>query len=485
MNLEESNPKRPTLQKDLKRVGFFTLAFGAMIGVGWVTALGSWLQQAGPFGAALAFLVGGGGMVCIALCYAELTAMMPVAGGEVAYAYRAFGVFKSFLVGWCLAFGYIAISGFEAISIGLVLSFLWPAIDRWPLYTFVGSTVYLSHLLLALICTAVITYIHLRGVKQAARLQNFLTFSFLLICTLFIGAAFIVGKPSNWQPVFASTEQGVLAGFLAVLITIPFWFVGFDTIPQAAEESANEVPARTLAKLIIASVIAATVFYVLLILGLSYAGPWQQTAAADLPAAKAILFALQSPRMMNLVLLAALIGLFTSWNGFFLAGSRVLFALGRGRIIPARFGETDQQRGTPAAAIWVVAVLTVLAPLMGRQTLISLVNVGSLFISMAFFGVSMSVLKLRRSAPNATRPFRVPGGSVIPLIAAMGSAAMIIAMLLPGSPVALSWPREILIVGCMLAVGALLWRLGAKSRVSASDSERDYLILGIAGQEKR
>ncbi|MCB1022373.1 MAG: amino acid permease, partial [Acidobacteria bacterium] len=74
-----------------------------MIGVGWVTALGSWLTQAGPGGAILAFAAGGAVMLLIGLCYAELTAMLPVAGGEVAYAFAAHGAGRAFVVGWFLA----------------------------------------------------------------------------------------------------------------------------------------------------------------------------------------------------------------------------------------------------------------------------------------------------------------------------------------------------------------------------------------------
>lgn len=82
--------ERPTLRRSIGRAGFFALAFGSMIGVGWVTALGTWLEQAGPMGAILGFLAGGLLMVCIGLCHADLCAMLPLAGGEVAYAYMAF-----------------------------------------------------------------------------------------------------------------------------------------------------------------------------------------------------------------------------------------------------------------------------------------------------------------------------------------------------------------------------------------------------------
>ncbi|NJN41636.1 MAG: amino acid permease [Flammeovirgaceae bacterium] len=145
-----SNVNRAALKKEIGKIGFFCLAFGAMIGVGWVTAMGPWLETAGPIGASVAFAIGGTLMIFIGFCYAEVTAMLPVSGGEVAYAYKAFGVKESFLVGWFLAFGYISVSAFEAISIGKITSYLFPNIDQWPLYSINGDVIYGSHLLLAL-----------------------------------------------------------------------------------------------------------------------------------------------------------------------------------------------------------------------------------------------------------------------------------------------------------------------------------------------
>ena len=109
-------------------------------------------------------------MLVIGLCYAELTAMLPVAGGEVAYAYMAFGTGKAFLVGWFLAFGYVAVSAFEAISVGRVLGYLLPGLDRWPLYSHRRR----ARLRLRPGCwrrllTAAITWINYRGVQRAAR----------------------------------------------------------------------------------------------------------------------------------------------------------------------------------------------------------------------------------------------------------------------------------------------------------------------------
>ena len=469
---------RPELKRGLHRLGFFALAFGSMIGVGWVTSIGSWLSQAGPGGAMLAFLVGGAVMLCIGLCYAELTPMLPVAGGEVAYAYKAFGSFKAFLVGWALALGYVSISGFEAVSIGRVLSFLIPGIDRWPLYDFAGSKVFASHVLLGLVCTAGITWVNWIGARSAARLQIWLTVAFVGVTLAFVVVGLVKGTAENLQPLFVA-EPGVSAwaGLLAVVVTIPFWFVGFDTIPQGAEEASVDVAPRAFAWLIIGSILSATAFYVLVILSVSMVGPWASVVGADLPAARAFEHAFTAPWMRDLVLVAALLGLFTSWNGFFLAGSRVIFALGRGRLIPASFGATHPRHGTPHRAVLLVGGLTLLAPLLGRHALLPLVNAGSFFIATAFLGVSLSLIRLRRDFPDMPRPYRLAGGNVVPVLAAAGSLMMLAAMVIPGSPAALSWPLDISVLLMMIALGGGLWLAAAKPRQSISDRERDRLIL--------
>ena len=471
-------PARHRLARRLGLFGFFALAFGSMIGVGWVTALGSWLERAGPGGAMVAFAVGGLVMLSIGLCYAEVTPMLPVAGGEVAYAYKAYGTGKAFLVGWFLAFGYISVSAFEAISVGRVLSYMFPTIDRWVLYHVGGDPVYLSHLALAAVFTALITAINYLGVARAAAFQKWLIIGFLCITVLFIAAGMVSGTLANARPfVSASAETGALAGMLAVFVTVPFWFVGFDTIPQGAEEANASVQPRKLGSMIVLAIVSATIFYVVLILSVAMTGPWQTIVEADLPTARAFALAFTSPVWTNLVLVAALIGLLTSWNGFFLAGSRVLFSLGRGQIVPAALGETHPRFGTPHRAVLLTGVVTVAAPLFGRDALIAFVDVGSFCIGVAFLGVAFSVMTLRRRFPDAARPYRIPGGRTIPAIAVAGSLFILAVMIIPGSPAALTWPIEIVILTAFAVLGMVFWLAARKLRQRVPERERAYLIL--------
>jgi len=470
---------RPELKRAIGGLGFFALAFGSMIGVGWITALGGWFQEAGPVGAVVAFAAGGTLMLVIGLCYAEVTPMLPVSGGEVAYAYKAHGTSAAFVIGWSLAFGYLSVSAFEAISVGLVLSYLVPSIDAWPLYEIAGSTVYASHLMLALAFTGFITAINYYGVGVASRVQVALTALFLLCAALFVTAGIANGHTSNLEPYFGDEAlgSGGIAGMLTVFVTVPFWYVGFDTIPQAAEERREGSPLRRLGTYVVLAILGSTAFYIAIILGAGMAGPWRGIIEEPLPTAAAFSSAFESPLLVRLVLVAGLIGLLTSWNGFFLAGSRVLFSLGRGRILHASFGETHRRHGTPARAVLFAGVVTFLAACLGRGAILAFVDVGSFCIAVAFLGVALSLVRLRRTCPDLERPYRMPGGNALAYVAATGSLFILAIMLVPGSPSRLVWPLEWVILGVLAATGAAFWLAARAYRSAVTEEDRAQLIL--------
>ncbi len=470
--------QRPQLKKGISKAGLFSLAFGAMIGVGWVTAMGSWLSNAGPLGAIIAFALGGLLMVAIGLCYAEITSALPLSGGEVAYAYKAYGTSKAFIVGWFLVFGYLSVSAFEAVSISKVFSYLIPSIDYWELYSVNGSPIYFSHIALSAFFVLVISAVNYTGVKNAARFQVGLTVLFISLTFIFVIAGMFMGDWENLSPLFSSNTSGsITAGVAMVLVTVPFWFVGFDTIPQAAEEAKDAISAKTIGLLIPASIVAAVCFYILLIISTSIAAPWNEIIGDKLPTAKAFGIATESPFMVKLILVTAIVGLLTSWNGFFLAGSRVLFAMGRGKIIAPVLGKSHIKYQTPYNAVLFSGVVTFLASLMGPGAMVAFVNVGSLCIVIAFFGVSSSFLTLRKKFPDLHRPFITPGGKILGYIGMVGSIGILFVMVFPNSPVALVWPFEWAIFLTFSILGIVFWVLSAKSRNSVPKKERDYLIL--------
>lgn len=470
---------RPALKKAIGGFGFFALAFGSMIGVGWITTLGDWFAAAGPGGAMVAFAVGGALMLLIGLCYAEVTPMLPVSGGEVAYAYKAHGTSSAFVIGWFLAFGYLSVSAFEAISVGLVLSYLLPGINQYAMYEVAGHTVYAPHIGLALVFTALITGINYYGVAIAARVQMVLISLFLVCVVVFVGAGIAAGDFGNLTPLFDGVDQPgtSLAGMLKVFVMVPFFFVGFDIIPQAAEERREGSSLRRLGLYVVLAILGSTLFYVAVMLAAGMVAPWQSIVGERLPTATAFSAAFESELLVDVVLIAGLIGLLTSWNGFFLAGSRVLFALGRGRILHAWFGETHARYSTPARAVLFSGVLTFAAAWLGRGALIAFVDVGSFCIALAFLGVALSLIRLRRRFPDLHRPYRVPGGTVLAYVAAAGSIFILGVMLLPGTPGSLVWPLEWLILIGLSVAGVAFWVGAGRYRARVTENERAELVL--------
>ena len=475
---------RPQLKRTISGSGFFCLAFGAMIGVGWITTLGSWLGNAGPLGAIAAFVAGGALMLSIGLCYAELTPMIPVTGGEVAYAYKSLGTRKAFLIGWFLAFGYLSVCAFEAVSIGIVLGYMFPVLDVIPLYQIHNFQVFLPHLVLALLFTGFIGWINYRGVNVAMKVQVFLTALLLLCASLFIGAGIINGDISNLKPYLPTNGKSTMwAGFLQVFVMAPFWFVGFDTIPQAAEEHRSPELIKRLGLFIVIAIIGSTFFYVMIILAASLAVPWQDIVNPPseldkkLPTAFAFRNALKSDLTTTLVLSTGLIGLLTSWNGFFIAGTRVLFSLGRGHILNPAFGKVHPKYGTPTKAILFGSIVTALGACLGKGALLAFVNVGSFCIAIAFLGVSISLLSLRRNEPQMHRPYKLPFGKTIAIIAALGSLFILVAMVVPKSPASLSFPLEWSILLILAISGVICWMFSRRVRNQVSEEERADLIL--------
>ena len=470
--------QRAKLRGNLGTGAFFSVAFGSMIGIGWVTALGSWLREGGPGGAILAFLLGGAVMALIGLCYAELTAAIPVAGGEVAFAYAAYGARRAFLVGWFLAFGYLSVSAFEAISVARVLGYLVPGINRWPLYDIGGGTVFATHLGLAVIMTALITWINFRGAGVAARFQTVLIGGFLLMTGCLVVLGLTQGAITNVVSWFGISRAGPLTGTLIVFVTVPFWFVGFDTIPQSAEEASSSVSPRQLALLIVVSILAATAFYALLILAVAMLGDWTEITSAPLATAEAFRHAFGSELAVRTVLVAALLGLLTSWNGFFLAGSRVLFSLGRGAVISRRFGAVHPRFGSPSGAVLFSGAVTLAGAALGPGAMLAFVNVGSLSIALAFLGVCLSTVTLRKRYPLLKRPYQVPAAPVVIAAAICGATLILAALLLPISPASLVWPLEWIIFGLLCVGGILTWIAGSGTRSETDEAEREYSILG-------
>ena len=165
-------------KKGVSAVDFFCIGFGAIVGVGWAVAINGWMTSCGgPIPAAIGYIVALVMMVPIALCYCELVPMLPVAGGGMAFAYKAFNETVSFISGWAAFGAFVSIIPWEAIQITDVLGYLIPGIKTGPiLYKVAGEPIYLITIIIGTVASLLLFALNMRGLAAAASVQKILCF---------------------------------------------------------------------------------------------------------------------------------------------------------------------------------------------------------------------------------------------------------------------------------------------------------------------
>ena len=446
------------LLRVLSRKEVLALAFGAMVGWSWVVLSADWIQSAGTVGAIMAFLGGGVAMIVIGLTYAELASALPFAGGEHVYSERALGSVASFICTWSIILGYVSVVTFEAVALPTVLDSLIPGLDRVYLWSVAGWDVYLTWVLVGVAGSLGMTILNIRGVRMAAVLQTVVVGLILVIGLAFILGSVVRGNSGSLQPFF---EDG-FSGITLVLVMVPFMFVGFDTIPQAAEEI--NLPFRDIGTVLMLSVFMGMVWYSLIILGVGLMLSPEEYESTDLAAAKANSM-IYGDFGRVAMLSAGLAGIITSWNAFIVGGSRAIYALSRAKLLPEIFGELHPIYRTPKNAILLIGALSIFGPFFGRPVLVWLVNAGGLGIVIAYALVALSFLVLREREPDLQRPFRVRFGKLVGGMAFALSIGLAL-LYLPGSPSALLWPGEWIIFIGWFALGAVMYLMAPKHRTS-------------------
>ena len=446
----------------LGRREVISLAFGAMIGWSWVALAGTWLKSAGSIGSIIAFLIGGVVIAFIGITYAELASAMPLVGGEHTYSLRAMGPAASFVCTWSIIFGYFSVVAFEVVALPTVTEYLFPDFKVGFLWTVAGYDVYLSWVLVGVAGSLVMTWINVIGIRTAAVLQTVVTVIILMAGVLVVSGALLNGSIANMEPLAVDGIKGMLT----VLVMVPFLLVGFDVIPQAAEEI--DLPHREIGRVLVISLIMAAAWYGLIVIGVSLSLDDEALGRASLATADASVSTWRSPWIGKLVVLAGIGGILTSWNAFLVGGSRAIYALARSGMLPSFLGRLHPRFNTPANAVVLIGVLATLAPLLGRQTLVWLADAGGFGIVIAYAMVALSFIILRRKQPEMPRPYRVRYGSFVGYTALVLSLGMLV-LYLPGSPSALVWPHEwmILLGGAVLGVVFFVWARGVRGRASS------------------
>lgn len=429
--------KKSEFNKVLNAWDILVIAFGAMIGWGWVVSTGGWIEKGGVIGAALGFAIGGIMIFFVGLTYAELTAAMPQCGGEHVFSYRAMGATGSFICTWMIVLGYVSVACFEACAFPTIITYLWPGFLKGYMYTVAGFDIYASWLITAIVIAFLIMMINIIGAKTAAILQTVLTCIIGGAGILLIVASVINGTVDNLDgQIFAGTTTGVnIKAIIGVAAMSPFYFIGFDVIPQAAEEI--NVPPKKIGNILILSVVLAVIFYAFVIIAVGFVmNPGDIIAsqeATGLVTADAMAAVFNTKIMAKVIIVGGMCGIVTSWNSFLLGGSRAMYSMAESYMIPKFFAKLHPKHKTPVNALILIGILTMLAPFAGRKMLVWISDAGNFGCCFAYCMVALSFMILRKKEPDMPRPYKVPCYKFFGTMAVIMSGFMVAMYCIPGS----------------------------------------------------
>jgi APA family basic amino acid/polyamine antiporter len=420
------------LKRHLNSFQLTAIGIGAIIGAGIFVVTGQAAAQlAGP-GIVISFIIAA--LICIfaGLCYAELSSMIPEAGGAYSYAYVALGEFPAWMVCWAITVQYLVSAATVAVGwsgycvsvltdFGLSLSSLWtkaPLIYTDTGWHFSGAVLNLPAMFLTLFL-GILVFV---GMKAAARFNHLMVVIKLSTILFFIVMGAFYVDVNNWVP-FIPENQGSFgifgwSGIFRGAGLVFFAYVGFDTLSTLAQDTIN--PQKDLPRGILGSLFICTLAYIAIALVLT--GVVNYTLL-NVPDPMSVALGVMGPYLFWLkfvVKIAILSGLASVVLVQMLGQTRVFLAVSQDGLLPSTFSKVNPSSGTPTfGAIVTIFVVMLVSGLFSVEMLGSLVSMSTLFI---FSIVCLGVLILRKTHPEFTRAFKVP---FVPFIPFMGMLACI------------------------------------------------------------
>ncbi len=413
-----SDPKKATLQRQLSPMHVWAIAFGCVIGWGsFINPGKKFLPNSGVAGTAIAMILGALVMIVIAFSYAYMVPKFPKAGGEFTFTKMCFGKVPAFLCGWFLVVAYLTNVPMNSTAIGLIVDGLDGSADILKFgfhYAVAGFDIYMGEMLLAMAILILFGYLNIIGVKKAGVIQTILSV-LLVTCvfTLFLAAVFSAkAKGVNMKPIWgfdksaaiaasATTENisefahrgtaGVLSAILATFAIAPWAYVGFDAIPQAAEEF-NFSFKKVSFIMVVAIVFGCFVYTSNNTVAAAALENWPDRVMAGewvvLVAAEELLGPFGKILIGTGVSCAVLSGIM----GFYLASSRLMYSMSRDGYLPEWFGRVDEHYGTPKNAMIFCILVSLSGPILGREALGWFVDMSAIGASIGYFFTSASTL---------------------------------------------------------------------------------------------
>lgn len=468
LNLSKDNIN--TLSRVLGRTDVIAIGFGTMVGWSWIMMATTWITQAGILGTLIAFILGGLIILSIGVIYGELTAALPLAGGEFVFAYRAMGKKPAWFVSWVMSLAYLGVAAWEGIALATAVNYIFPIPMVNPLFEIAGYQVYASWALVGAAGAFIITVINYFGVRPALLFQVMATVGLIVIAiVLFLGGV-TFGDIGNLGKMF-NTERG----FFYVFLMVPAMLIGFDVIPQSAEEM-NIAP-KNIGRMIVVCILLSLTWYLIITIGVGLAAPVEIRTSGIIPIADVASYLFSSEVFSTVIVIGGILGILTTWNGFFLGATRLVFAMGRARVIPGVFGKLHKKYNTPWAAICLVGTVCMISPFLGKNALVWFINTSSLCALIAYCLVIVSFIILRKKDFELARPFRVKGGILFGKVTFIVTFLYLLFYIAGNFSIDLVNP-EFVITALWILLGFVLAVTAKISGKNISDEEREIQIFG-------
>ncbi|MBS7564849.1 amino acid permease [Mucilaginibacter sp. Bleaf8] len=453
---ESTEEGEHALKRSLGPVNLILIGIGIIIGAGLFSLTGIAAgQHSGP-AVTISFLIAALGCTFAALCYAEFSAMIPVAGSAYTYSYATMGELFAWIIGWDLVLEYSVGAATVAISWSQYLTkflswfdlYLPPQLTLSPFETAKGANGELVHGIINLPATLIVilvTSIIIRGIKGSAIVNAIIVSLKVGVVLVFIAVGWSFINPQNYHPYIPQNTgvwgnygwSGVLRGAGLVF----FVFIGFDAVSTAAQEAKN--PQRNMPIGIIGSLVICTILFVLFAHVMTGMANYKEFIGSGAPVAIAIAKT-HYEWLSKAIVLAILIGYTSVILVDLLGQSRVFFSMSRDGLLPKVFSEVHPKFRTPwKSNIVLCAFIALFAAFVPIRVVGEMTSIGTL---LAFVLVCAGVLVLRKQQPNIHRPFKTPLVPLVPVLGIITCFAMM--TFLPGD----TWLRLIIWLAIGLAI---------------------------------
>ncbi len=418
------------LKKNIGKFEVTSLAIGSIIGSGAFILPGDFfLKEIGLYNTIIGLILGAISIIIIEKNYGFLINKFPQAGGEYIFVKNSLGLKHAFFCGWFLILAYVLIVPLNATALSVGINTIFPDLLKIGyLYTVAGYKVYLGELIPPILTLFIFAYLNIKNAKKATLTQNlmvlFLVGTILLFTSLFL---LNYGVDSKNIIQHLDINSVSLEKILRIAIIAPFLFIGFDCIPQVAEELNFEANKASL--LAIFSIITGAVLYICLTFITAYGFSAKELQnSVNWATGESIYFHFGLAGLIC-ISLAFFTAIIAGINGFYMASSRLILAMAREGDLSSKLKEVDKTYKTPKAALICILIISLIAPFLGRRVLLWIVDMSSIGGIIAYFYTCISSTILYKKDFGKLNLWGIFGVII--------SCSFILLMLLPKLPTSL------------------------------------------------